>query len=248
MRKILLSAGAFIFIITQLAAQQKWDRPMELKSCSVDIKADQFTATTFIEMEFCNPNDKEIEGLHRFELKPGQVITAFQLDLNGKYRDGSIEEKWKATNAYNSIVGKRIDPALLTMDYTGHYSLRIYPVPAKGCRKVTMTIQQLLSAEKNNLQYYLPLNIIDTVQNFRLNITVDGNANPFAKTGLIADRYFTGINGKYTLNWNTENILLKTPIAFSIPLSIKPEVCIKTGETQTNFALRFQPSFPLEYA
>jgi TonB-dependent SusC/RagA subfamily outer membrane receptor len=248
MRKILLSAVLSIFSTIQVTAQQKWDRPMELKNCTIDIKADQFTATTFIEMEFCNPNNSEIEGLHRFKLKPGQIITAFQLDLNGKYRDGSIEEKWKATNAYNSIVGKRIDPALLTMDYAGHYTLRIYPVPAKGCRKVTMTIQELLTTERKNLQYYLPLNINDTVQNFRLNISVNGNANPFAKTGLIADRYFTGTGGKYTLNWNTENILLKNPIAISMPLSTKPEICTRTNEKQTFFALRLQPSFQREYA
>ncbi|MDX2047185.1 MAG: VIT domain-containing protein [Chitinophagaceae bacterium] len=248
MRKILLSAGAFILSFIQVTAQQKWDRSMVLKSCTIDIKADQFTATTFIEMEFCNPNDREIEGLYLFELKPGQVITAFQLDLNGKYRDGSIEEKWKATNAYNSIVGKRIDPALLTMDYAGHYSLRIYPVPAKGCRKVTMTIQQLLPAEKNNVQYYLPLNVSDTVQNFSLNITVNGSTNPVVKTGLIADRYFAVTNGEYYLDWNAENILLKSPLVFSIPLAAKPEVCIKANEKQTFFALRFQPSFPREYA
>ena len=49
---------------------------MQLKSCRIDIKSDEFTATTFIEMEFYNPNNQEMEGLHRFELKPGQVITA----------------------------------------------------------------------------------------------------------------------------------------------------------------------------
>jgi hypothetical protein len=230
-----------------VSAQQKWDRPMELKSCSIDIKADLFTATTFIEMEFCNPNDREIEGLHHFELKPGQVITAFQLDLNGKYRDGSIEEKWKATNAYNSVAGKRIDPALLTMDYADHYSLRIYPVPAKGCRKVTMTIQQLLTAEKNNLLYSLPLNVNDIVQHFRLNITVNGNADPVTRPGLIAERYFTGVNEKHILEWNTENILLKNLIAFSMPLSLKSALCTKATEQQNFFALRFQPSFPQEY-
>jgi hypothetical protein len=32
------------------------------------------------------------------------VITGFQLELNGRYRDGSIEEKWKARTAYNTIV------------------------------------------------------------------------------------------------------------------------------------------------
>ncbi len=165
---------------------------MQLKSCSIDIKADMFTATTFIEMEFCNPNNQEIEGLHRFELKPGQVITGFQLGLNGKYRDGSIEEKWKATNAYNSIVGKRIDPALLTMEYADHYSLRIYPVPAKGCRKVTMTIQQVLTQDKSELLYSLPLFISDTVRYFKLNISVNGNTKPATRPGLIAQQNFYG--------------------------------------------------------
>jgi TonB-dependent SusC/RagA subfamily outer membrane receptor len=247
MQKSILSLSVFVFSIIQINAQQKWDRPMGLKNCFIDIKSDLFTATTFLEMEFCNPNYRDIEGLYQFELKPGQVITAFQLELNGKYRDGSIEEKWKATNAYNSIVGKRIDPSLLTMDYADHYSLRIYPVPAKGCRKVTVTIQQLLITDKNNLLYSLPLNVNDMVPYFRLNITVNGNADPVTRPGLIADHYFTGVGDKHILQWNTENISLKNSIAFSIPISFKSALCTKAKEQQTFFALRFQPSFLQEY-
>src|SRR5215813_5654659 len=104
MQKYILLCGFILFGIAQTNAQ-KWDRSMDLKSCSIDIKADLFTATTFIEMEFCNDGNQEIEGVYSFELKPGQAITAFQLELNGKYRDGSIEEKWKATNTFNSVVG-----------------------------------------------------------------------------------------------------------------------------------------------
>ena len=209
---------------------------MQLKSCAIDVKSDAFIATTFIEMEFYNPNDKEIEGLHRFELKPGQVITAFQLDLNGKYRVGSIEEKWKATNAYNSIVGKRIDPALLTMDYAGHYSLRIYPVPAKGSRKVTMTIQQLLTTEKYDFLYSFPLNVNDTVRHFNLSILVNSNSNPATRTGLIANRNFSPKDYQHNLEWDTENVMLKSPIAFSIPISSNPLFCTKTVEQKTHFA------------
>ena len=142
MRNILLLAC--LLSLSQLQAQpqlQKWNRQMQLANCTINIKCGQFTATTFIEMEFYNPYEQEQEGLYQFQLKPGQAITAFQLELNGKYRDGTLEEKWKATNAYNRIVGKRIDPALLTMDYKDHYSLRIYPVPPKGGRKITFTIQ-----------------------------------------------------------------------------------------------------------
>src|SRR4030095_4457782 len=155
----------------------------------MSIKANQFTATTYIQMEFCNATEREIEGLYQFELQPHQVITAFQLDLNGKYRDGSIEEKWKATNSYNAIVGKRIDPALLTMDYPGHYRLRIYPVPAKGCRKVTMTIQELFMADKDELSYTLPLNIMNPVRQFRLDISVNGSARASTRTGLLSGRH-----------------------------------------------------------
>ena len=70
-------------------------------------------ATTVIEMEFYNPKDQEVEALQTFTLNNGQVITDFYLELDGKYREGSIEERWKARQAYNSIVGKRIDPAIL---------------------------------------------------------------------------------------------------------------------------------------
>ena len=247
MQKVVFHLGMLVFIFIKTEAQQQWDRPMELKSCSIDIKADLFTATTFIEMEFCNPNDREIEGLHRFELKPGQVITAFQLDLNGKYRDGSIEEKWKATNTYNAIVGKRIDPALLRMEDSNRYSLRIYPLPARGCRKITMTIQQSLEADKNNLHYLLPLNVNGKVKQFRLNISVMGNVVPVTKAGLIADHYFTASNEMQTLEWNEEDVLLKGPIAFSFDLSSRTAFCSKSNESVTFFAFRFQPSVPKEY-
>ena len=248
MQKVIYAVGILVFISIKTGAQQQWDRPMELKSCSIDIKTDLFTAITFIEMEFCNPNQREIEGLHRFELNPGQVITAFQLDLNGKYRDGSIEEKWKATNAYNAIVGKRIDPALLRMEYANHYSLRIYPIPAKGCRRITMTIQQSLADDKNSLEYLLPLNINDRVKQFRLNITVNGNVVPVTKAGLIANRYFIASNDMQTLEWKAEDVLLKSPIAFSFDVSSRMTFCSKTIDSVSFFAFRFQPSFPKEYS
>jgi len=215
---------------------------MDLKNCSIDIKADLFIATTFIEMEFCNSNDRDIEGLYQFELKPGQVITSFQLSLNGKYRDGSIEERWKAANAYNSVVGKRIDPALLTMIYPEHYTLRIYPIPAKGCRKITMTVQQLLNAENNNLVYSLPLNIGNTVDHFVLNIATDRKATPATKAGLIVEKLFAAENEKYALHWEATNISLKGPIAFSMALALPFALCTQSNQQQTFFALRFMPS------
>lgn len=243
MRNILLLAC--LLSLTQLHAQtqlQKWNRQMQLKNCTINIKCGQFTATTFIEMEFYNPYEQELEGLYQFQLKPGQAITAFQLELNGKYRDGTLEEKWKATNAYNRIVGKRIDPALLTMDYKDHYSLRIYPVPPKGGRKITFTIQQLLMVEDNHLQYVLPLNIPDTVKQFHLKIQATSNGNkPINHLGIIADKLFEQGIDQYQLKYDAADIALKSPIAFSIPLVNKTASCTDTTGGHNYFALRYQP-------
>jgi TonB-dependent SusC/RagA subfamily outer membrane receptor len=244
MRKILLLLCFFTSI--QLHAQQqvqKWNRQMQLANCSVEIKAGQFTASTFIEMEFYNPHEQELEGLYQFELKPGQVITAFQLELNGKYRDGTLEEKWKATNAYNRIVGKRIDPALLTMDYRDHYSLRIYPVPAKGSRKITVTIQQLLTVQDNYLNYLMPLNIPDTLKHFHLLIqTASEGEMPFSQPGIISGRLFNNVGDQYQLQYDEEHLVLKSAIAFSLPLKKRVTLCTHATAEGKFFVLRFQPN------
>jgi TonB-dependent SusC/RagA subfamily outer membrane receptor len=222
--------------------QQKWNRQMQLINCKVYIEAGPATATSFIEMEFYNPNDQELEGLHQFTLKPGQVITAFQLDLNGKYRDGTIEEKWKATNAYNRIVGKRIDPALLTMDNKNNYSLRIYPVPPRGSRKITFTIEQMLKIENNSLQYFLPFNLRDTVKKISISIRAAGtNEAPLPGRGVIAGQKFSKKSENYYLQYEAGNLLLNAPISFFIPFPKQPLLCSNNDERQKSFAVLFQP-------
>lgn len=243
MRKIYLLAALIIVISFKSVAQNRpWDKPMQLVRCSMDVKADMFTSTTFIELEFYNPNKEPIEGLYRFELNPGQVITAFQLDLSGKYRDGSIEEKWKATNAYNTIVGKRIDPALLTMDWPDHYSLRIFPVPAGSSRKVTMTIQQLLKEEKGFLVYHMPWNVTDTTKLFVLNIFASTNeSEPVARAGLISHLSFQEKTGQFEFKHIQENIVLNQPVSFAFPVNTSSFYCTKQSAGQIQFALRYKP-------
>lgn len=220
---------------------------MQLKKCTINISADPFTATTYIEMEFFNPNDSEIEGLHSFQLQPGQAITAFQLDLYGKFRDGSIEEKWKAANAYNTIVGKRIDPALLQWDGYNSYSLRIYPIAARGTRRVSMTIQQAMKAGQKSIDYLLPLNIADTVEEFSAHVQVGGTAiKPFFTGGLLQGR-FGSVRGDHHFRTSAQRIPLNKPISFSLPLLGNSGFCTHTKDNTTYFALRYQASGNAEY-
>jgi TonB-dependent SusC/RagA subfamily outer membrane receptor len=243
MRCLFIFALSFGFATMQAQPQQqKWNRQMQLINCAISIKAGPATATSYIEMEFYNPNDQELEGLHQFKLNPGQVITAFQLDLNGKYRDGTIEEKWKATNAYNRIVGKRIDPALLTMDNKNQYSLRIYPVPARASRKITFTIEQLLTIGKGFLHYSLPFNLRDTVKKVTICIRSAGrNEMPLADPGLIAGQKFSKASEHYQLAFEAGNLLLNAPISFSIRFPQQALLCGSNQDRQNNFAVLFRP-------
>ncbi|MBL0357496.1 MAG: TonB-dependent receptor plug domain-containing protein [Chitinophagaceae bacterium] len=249
MRKLFLSFAITIWLTSSVEAQNRqWDKPMQLKTCNITIKANYFTATTFMELEFYNPNPQEIEGLQLFQLMPGQAVTAFQLMLNGQYRDGSIEEKWKATNVYNTIVGKRVDPAILKLEYGNNYSLHIYPVPAKGTRSVTITIQEVLPLVNNELRYSLPFKITDICENFSLNILAKRQGFETIKTaGLIAGHFFSGGTETQQLQWATQHLLIKQPVEFSIPLRAVTHTACADDGAQKYFALRHHSFCPVSY-
>lgn len=250
MRNLFLTSLLFIVhtSFAQTNNQRLWDRQMKLKTGSIQITTDGFTATTFIELEFYNHHIAEIEGLFRFQLRPEQIITAFQLDLNGKYRDGSIEEKWKATNTYNRIVGKRIDPALLTKENDNNYHLRIYPVPAKGVRKVTITIQQALKIKGDFLDYYLPFVQSDTADKFSISIMAFNCAvAPQSVLGLIYNEIFAQENENWKLVKHYSELPLSKPIQFQIQQKTPAFFCSKKLGGKNYFALRYKPKVDSTY-
>ncbi len=245
MKKLMSAVILHALLLPVLNAQSKYlDQPVQLKTCNISITANELIATTFIEMEFYNANDSVVEGYQRFQLNKGQVVTAFQLDLNGKYRDGSIEEKWKARNAYNSIVGKRIDPAILQMSYNNYYTLNIYPIPAHGSRKITMTIQQLMKENAGSLSYELPLDFTSITESFRVDINVAANGiMPFSNIGFLNQREFVRSETSARLAFTLQNVQLNKPITFDIPFSDhKPFACISENSSTKNFLLRFSPA------
>lgn len=250
MQKIFLSLLCVTACILQGNAQQRlFDQPVQLKSCNISVNANPFIATTVIEMEFYNPKDQEVEAYQAFTLNRGQVITAFQLELNGKYREGSIEERWKARQAYSSIVGKRIDPAILQMNGQNSYSLNIYPVAAKSSRKIKFTIVQMMLEENRKLSYSLPLNFNSLTEQFKLDIKIHKPASiPNTGKGLAEDLLFDMRSEEASLSWESGGIVLNKPLSFSISqFADQPQFCINKRNGKTEFLMRFFPDVPRWY-
>lgn len=244
MQKSFIALLLVMASVTQGNAQQRlFDQPVQLKSCNISINANPFIASTVIEMEFYNPKDQEVEAYQAFTLNRGQVITDFQLELNGKYREGSIEEKWKARQAYSSIVGKRIDPAILQMNGQDNYSLNIYPVAARSSRKIKFTIVQMMKQDNLKLSYSLPLNFRSTTENFKLSIRISKPASiPNIDKGLLQEQLFDMKNEEALLAWESGNIVLNKPISFSIgQFTNQAQFCINKTSGKTNFLMRLYP-------
>ncbi|MDO9376770.1 MAG: TonB-dependent receptor plug domain-containing protein [Ferruginibacter sp.] len=243
--KMILTLLAIHFSLFSFSQRnnQVFDQSMKLVTCNIDIRANLISASTFLELEFYNPNDREIEGRKLFTLAPGQLITAFQLMLNGKYRQGTIEEKWKATNVYNTIVGKRVDPAIIRWEYGSTYSLHIYPIAPRSTRSVTITLHEILPVKIDSVKYHLPAFTNDSCRNYALSIGIDdpkfdlrvigpGAQNTFKKTANVQELHIVGENYP------------PAPIAFSMILN-QPTVGITQDEKSSIFfAVRHHTTAP----
>ncbi|MFY7840779.1 MAG: TonB-dependent receptor plug domain-containing protein [Lacibacter sp.] len=231
------------------AQPRVFDGKMMIQRCSVAVKTDGITAVTFVEMEFYNNQEVEIEGLYRFKLRNGQVVTDFQLDLNGKYREGSIEEKWKATNAYNRVVGKRIDPALLTKDYDNNYSLRIYPVPAKKTRKVCFTLHEVLPYDAKAKTYMLPFSNNDTVADFSFRFEAyNQTEKPFSRAQTLLEVPFTANHNGFVGTVNRSFFAVNKLLEIVLPQKQTEQVLVQAANNKQRFAVELKKEFKQFYS
>src|SRR4051812_33893381 len=99
-------------------------------------------ATTTFDITFYNALDKVLEGEFEFPLADRQNISRYALDMNGTLREGVVVEKAKARVAFENTVRRNIDPGLAEKTKGNNFRTRIYPIPAKGYKRVVIGIEQ----------------------------------------------------------------------------------------------------------
>jgi TonB-dependent SusC/RagA subfamily outer membrane receptor len=241
MRKLIYTT-VIILLLTNESRSQLPDEPIKIRSFSVNIRASLFTATTTINIELFNPNNKVLDGEYSFSLSSGQVITGFALDINGNMREGVSVDKQKGRVAYENTIRRRIDPGLLEMTTDDNYRVRVYPMPAKGTRKIKIVITEELSIKNNALVYILPLDVKGSISYFDLAINVfQTQEQPLTNEGIIQQRSFLKQNANYTLNHNDKDIELKRPVSFQIPIK-ENKVCFFNNGANKYFAAHIKPT------
>lgn len=207
-------------------------QPMQLQDLSVDIFVVGQTAVTTMEMTFYNPNSRVMEGEFQFPLADGQQVSRFALDINGKMREGVVVDKTLGRKAFEDIVRRGVDPGLLEKTEGNNFKARVYPMPAKGSRRILIAFEQELLERNGQDFYFLPINANLTLKNFNIRTEVVSRmVKADIQNSLQLD--FQQTRNSYISQLSKQNYTLNQSIALTFPKVDKPQIITATQGTHT---------------
>jgi len=130
-------------------------RGLSLASSRLDGSLDADAALGYVEWTLVLRNEapREREARAQIALPPGAVVSRLTLWIDGEERDAAFGGRAKVRQAYESVVRRNRDPALVTTAGSGRVALQLFPVPAKGEMKVRvgMTLPLALQSPREGL-------------------------------------------------------------------------------------------------
>ncbi len=148
--------------------------PIQVQTLRVTGEANGRQAVTEIDMTFYNPNGRVLEGELQFPLFDGQSVASFAMDVNGKMRDAVPVDKARGQAVFEDVIRGRIDPGLLEVTQGNSFKLRVYPIPARGTKRVVIRISETLASDAGRSVYRLPLGFAQRAGTFTLEVKING--------------------------------------------------------------------------
>ena len=176
-----------------LIPEEKTLPPLAMLNHKVTIAIEDQVAITRVEQTFRNHTDRQLEATYLFPVPKGASVNKFTMWVGGKETHGELLEAGKARDIYTSIVQRTKDPGLL--EYVGNnlFRMRVFPVPAKGDQKVTLSYTSVAPKEGNLVEYIYPLKTdgkaTATLEEFGITATIKsqhGVTNVYSPTHAIS--------------------------------------------------------------
>jgi Ca-activated chloride channel homolog len=133
--------------------------PTGYRIASLDISArirDQ-TAEVQMTQEFANTGSRPIEGSFLFPLPYDGAVDRLTLLVDGREIEAKLLPAKQARAAYEEIVRKNQDPALLEWLGHGLYRTSVFPIPPGAKRTVTLRYTQFCRQSLGTVDFTLPL-------------------------------------------------------------------------------------------
>lgn len=195
------------------------DQPITLEEVAIDVRMHGFLARTRIELRFHNPNARVMEGEFVFPLGPGQTVSGYALEVNGAMRQGVVVPKETARVAFEETSRQRIDPGLVELTRGNVFRTRLYPIPARGDKRIALEFEQAMDDAGDHWRYLLPLHFRDAVKVFSVRAEAPVGA---AAPQILADSpdqtlAFTKSATVWRAELRRENITPQRELSFLVP-------------------------------
>lgn len=204
--------------------------PVQLRQVRLDSRVVAGLGETRIEMDFFNPNNRVLEGQLEFPLADGQQVAGFALDINGVLRDAVPVPKAQGRQVFEAIERRRVDPGLLEQTAGNQFRLRVYPIPARGSRRVALTIRQVLPVDAQGLRWTLPLQFARGAEQVHLRLEASGIGAPVANGPVPGT--FVAADGLYRMQWQGRGNALPAQTQWRLPQVRQRDVVSGTHEDQ----------------
>ena len=213
---------------------------VNLKSLNVEVEIFGNVATTTMTMVFHNSTNRMLEGELTFPMPEGVTVSRYAIDINGRIREAVPVPKAKATEVFESIEHRQVDPGLLEKVQGNNFRTRIYPLPANGDRTVVVAYEEELKFQNGNaLQYHLPLDYKEVIEKFSLKTKVfQANSRPELVEQPDGSFSFSENGSVYEATLNKENFTPQKSLTINLPkTNALPEVVLQENTNGSYYFL-----------
>jgi Ca-activated chloride channel family protein len=185
--------------------------PLSVKYHRVSVEIRDQLARTSIDEVFVNDHDRDIEGTFIFPLPKGAAVSEFAMFVGGERIQGEVLDSREAGRVYEDIVRRLRDPALL--EYVGRdmFRARVFPIPARGEKRIQLSYAEVLKSERGFVRYLYPLNTerfsLRPVEEVAISVGIDSRvplANVYSPTHRVSVRKETP--NRATLGFEERNV------------------------------------------
>ncbi len=133
---------------------------VELASHEVRVEVRGGVATTTVEEVFASSADQVLEGRFVFPVPSAASVSRLALWVGDELMEGEMVERTRAASIFQGIVDDTVrprDPALLEWSQGSELSLKIFPIPARGSRRVLLSFEEPITELGGRGRYVYPL-------------------------------------------------------------------------------------------
>jgi len=151
--------------------------PLSVKYHHVKVEIINQVAKTSIDQVFVNHFGRDIEGTYIFPVPEGASVSDFAMYVGNERIEGEILDSRAARRIYEDIVRRMRDPGLL--EYIGRniFRARVFPIPARGEKRVQISYTEVLKSDGGLVKYLYPMNTEkfsrDPLEDVSLSVRID---------------------------------------------------------------------------